>query len=302
MISPCQKLHVDCGHKCSGVGGELDCPPCLKCLGTTADLCSICFTSELGAEPVARLGCGHLFHAECVQNLMKHKWSTLRINFDFLSCPTCKKPISSLRNVPQLKEPLRKLFELKSEIVQKAQKVKLKTDLDMAPVSQTQGRYYGREVDYLLAKCAFYECWQCKKPFYGGLIDCERELRLETTTTKEDLLCKGCVSKKIDAGSCYCQKHGHKHITWKCCFCCSEALFRCGMTYFCDPCHSRGGVINDCGGVDCPLGVTHPPASREPLKAMFPLGCSLCRKAKALGTSEIKEIDFAKKVAKPNDH
>ena len=38
-----------------------------------------------------------------------------------------------------------------------------------------------------------------------------------------------------------------------------------------------GAKLEDCGGVDCPLGVPHPPASHNAMKAMYPLGCSLCR-------------------------
>ena len=158
----------------------------------------------------------------------------------------------------------------------------------MAPVGKFQGRFFGQVEAYLLAKCAFYSCSKCAKPFYGGLIDCERELRLEMTTKKEDLLCKGCVAKTIDVGNCVCKEHGHKFITWKCCFCCKEALFRCGMTYFCDDCHRDGGKGGkDCDGINCPLGVPHPPASKDPLKAMYPLGCSLCRKVKVLGNCDI---------------
>lgn len=60
--------------------------------------------------------------------------------------------------------------------------------------------------------------------------------------------------------------------------CCSEALYKCGTSYFCEECHDDGdGELYDCGGVDCPLGVPHPPASHNALKAMYPLGCSLCR-------------------------
>lgn len=39
------------------------------------------------------------------------------------------------------------------------------------------------------AKAAFYECADCKKPFFGGTIDCARELALETKTKQKDLKC-----------------------------------------------------------------------------------------------------------------
>ena len=54
------------------------------------ELCGICFTCELGEEACVRLGCGHVFHANCVRLLLGHKWTTLRISFGYLDCPACK--------------------------------------------------------------------------------------------------------------------------------------------------------------------------------------------------------------------
>ena len=98
------------------------------------------------------------------------------------------------------------------------------------------------------------------------------------TTKKEDLICKACAVKEIGGGQYNCPIHGHKYITWKCHKCCREALYLCGTAYFCEYHHDQVGEPSyDCGGVDCPLGVKHPPISDNPKKNMFPLGCSLCR-------------------------
>jgi len=80
-------------------------------------------------------------------------------------------------------------------------------------------------------------------------------------------------------------------------FCCSVALFHCfGTTYFCNACHDEYCrppynvvKLKDCGGVNCPLGVPHPPANSDPSKSTFPLGCGLCR-SKRLGN--MKESGF----------
>ena len=58
------------------------------------ELCGICFTCELGEEACVRLGCGHVFHANCVDMLIGHKYTTLRISFGYLDCPACKQEIS----------------------------------------------------------------------------------------------------------------------------------------------------------------------------------------------------------------
>ena len=39
-------------------------------------------------------------------------------------------------------------------------------------------------------------------------------------------------------------------------------------------------VIEDCFGIDCPLGVIHPRASKNVKESAFPLGCGLCEKSK----------------------
>ena len=91
-----------CGHNCNGVADERKCLPCLEsgCASKhykgdiDADqLCGICYTSELGAEACSKLGCGHVFHTGCVVNLLKHRWTTAKINFAFMSCPQCNTEI-----------------------------------------------------------------------------------------------------------------------------------------------------------------------------------------------------------------
>ena len=57
------------------------------------ELCAICYTSELASETSVTLSCGHEFHLECVKQLLSHKWSTLRISFAFMQCPSCKQEI-----------------------------------------------------------------------------------------------------------------------------------------------------------------------------------------------------------------
>ena len=72
---------------------------------------------------------------------------------------------------------------------------------------------------------------------------------------KEDLRCQPCLLVDFGVGSDVCDTHGKSDIDWKCCYCCSVALFNCGGNmYFCDPCHAeycnRGGIVDikDCGG------------------------------------------------------
>ena len=35
--------------------------------------------------------------------------------------------------------------------------------------------YFNKKEAYALFRCAFYQCFKCKDPFFGGLNDCENE-------------------------------------------------------------------------------------------------------------------------------
>jgi len=70
------------------------------------NLDGICFTTELGEEPCVRLTCGHVFHANCVLMMLKHKWSTTKISFGYLDCPSCKQEIMIDYRVPILTDKL----------------------------------------------------------------------------------------------------------------------------------------------------------------------------------------------------
>ena len=172
-----------------------------------------------------------------------------------------------------------------------AMKISQKPELvDLDPVSDPQSEWYNKPQEFVMAKCAFYQCFQCSKPFYGGQIDCGRDMNTAETMSKEDLICKECNIKQIGGGVATCPIHGSEYIAWKCYMCCREALYLCsGTMYLCEY-HHRGDVwynpktkVQDCGGKNCPLGVNHPPASKDPMKSNYPLGCSLCRKTEKLG-------------------
>ena len=187
---PFCNIPKDCGCKCAGVKDEEECLPCLKpqCvnggdgaaasasnLPTHDELCSICYTCELREEPSVQLTCGHVFHANCVIELLKHKWTTLRITFAFMNCPACKSPIEA-NHVYEIAEEIEKLTVLRSELQVKAMKIMRSQHLDKDPRLTTPGDYYcGKPMQFAEAKVSFYMCALCDKPYFGGLIDCERE-------------------------------------------------------------------------------------------------------------------------------
>ena len=161
----CRKAK-ECGHKCLGVKGEEQCLPCLdaacvqssgvEMLPTQDELCGICYTCELNEEPSVQLGCGHVFHANCVLELLKHKWTTLRITFAFMNCPSCKQPIEA-EHVAEIDIEIEKLMVLRSDIQVKAMKIVKKEKLDRDPRLKTPGdHFFGNVMAFAEAKVSFY--------------------------------------------------------------------------------------------------------------------------------------------------
>ena len=57
-------------------------PPCMEVIGID---CSICL-DDVGTKHACNLGCGHLFHTECI-----NEWKNIND-----SCPMCKRSIKIL--------------------------------------------------------------------------------------------------------------------------------------------------------------------------------------------------------------
>lgn len=180
--------------------------------------------------------------------------------------------------------------------------------LDERVTTNVDDFYYGKPQEYANHRCSFYLCHGCKKPYFGGLIDCEQEMAAaeQRETKKEDLLCQECLLKELGLGVRKCKEHGIDSIDWKCMYCCSIALYCCwGTNYFCRPCHDilnrvypKSPPAKDCNGVNCPLGIPHPPAATtldHKQGGAFPLGCSICRTEKydELKKSSVKQVTLS---------
>lgn len=264
-------------------------PPCVMANAAENELGGICFTSELGEEPCVRLTCGHVFHANCLYMMLSHRWTTLRITFSYLDCPSCKQEIMIDYRVPILTAKLIEQFKLKALVLELSLQMAKEEGLDKSGRVVTEGDiYFGKLAEFAMHNCTFFECYGCNEPYYGGMQDCMQAMQAENSLKKEQLLCRVCLVKELGLGKQMCDKHGNEFVDWKCMYCCSIALFICtgGTGNYCTPCHNdaMAGKLNpktECtGGKDCPLGVPkHPKAGRD-AKARFALGCSLCRSEK----------------------
>ena len=171
------------------------------------------------------------------------------------------------------------ILEIRHKVKLLAYKAFGSEKISQKPVFDRHSVWYKKKDEYLEAKAAFFQCRMCAKPYFGGEASKKRDIELHKKTKPQELICTSCNEKALGGGEFSCPKHGHFFIRWKCIFCCSFAQFKSGNTYLCKEHAFNDGnnVPRDCGGVRCPLGVPHPPASANPLKSMYPLGCKLCK-------------------------
>eukprot|EP00494_Astrolonche_serrata_P028664 UN28931 len=244
------------------------------------DYCNICWVEGLSQAPIVRLECNHYFHYRCVEKKIDKKWPAARITFKFMDCPLCNKVMchQALRRLmaPSLK--------LKSTIeTQALDRLKVEGLNKDKRISQKGGKYFNNPALFALDRLAFYECFKCQKPYFGGMRKCE-EAGMEQSAKfkKEHLVCGSCASGPNSAS---CKLHGKTYITYKCKFCCAVANWFCwGNTHFCTDCHKKqekGDYLNrkpisalpKCPGPEkCPLKIKHPANGT----AEFSLGCVVC--------------------------
>ena len=300
----CQK-RLPCGHLCCGIRGEKVCLPCLEpdCEAhIEAEMkedrdtyCNICYTDTLAAQPTILLdSCGHAFHYQCVRRMLELRYNGPRITFGFRGCPLCKK-VMRHSGLKELNDPLDKLHEaVKAKGLMRLKYEKLDQHTDIV---NPMGRFYNDPAGFALNKYAYYMCYKCSNPYYGGEAACAAAVGAKNFDPSE-LLCPSCSPIRVED----CPKHGKDFIEFKCRYCCTIAVWFCfGTTHFCEPCHNNNGRLTSAKKEDlvpcpckpksgdryampeklpdidgkpqeCPLGLKHPPHGEE-----YCLGCGLCR-------------------------
>ena len=107
-------------------------------------------------------------------------------------------------------DELTKLRELKTKIEKLAMEVAEGQGLPNSERLTTPGDpYEGKMLELALHSCTFYECFDCKKPYFGGMADCQQQLANDESTNKEDYRCSECQIKRYAGrGMGNCSTHG----------------------------------------------------------------------------------------------
>mmetsp|Transcript_23513 Transcript_23513/g.41672 ORF Transcript_23513/g.41672 Transcript_23513/m.41672 type:complete len:608 (-) Transcript_23513:48-1871(-) len=278
---------LECGHNCYGTRGETRCGGCLDVACATGetekDFCAICYTEGLGSAPSVWLTCGHILHYHCLTQALSKRWVGPRITFKFAKCPSCNEWIDAPHN-PVVTMQMRVILELYQDIREKALK-----RLDFEGMSNdvrlkdpNDRNYFNQPERYAFDSLSYYECFKCKRPYFGGKKNCE-DNRDRADYNPEELVCPGCAAVGVEGTNC--PTHGTDYIEFKCKFCCSIAAWFCwGNTHFCEGCHTKqnsGDYLNrkaksdlpKCPGPqNCPLKMRHVANGEE-----MALGCAICR-------------------------
>ena len=234
---------LSCGHYSLGIRDEPQQAPCLfkgckardpDIEATVDDDCCICYTDKLGQGPIIALKCNHVFHYACLKRILEGKWKTPFISFEFKQCPLCKQDMKS----PNLKDLLDPLDKLQMDLKERALK-RLKYEQRLNDKAlQKGGDWYGNEVGYAEHTYAFFMCYECKKPYFGGAKECKAQDDDSNNVDPKDLICNEC--QHIDSVD-ECKKHGPEYLAYKCRYCCTMGVFHCwGKVHFCRSCHQPG--------------------------------------------------------------
>ena len=275
-LKACEKI-LQCGHRCGGIK-EDDIHRCTYqgCDGTAKnDRCLYCLENLLKGPCVYSAACEHSYHETCLKNCLGKKFSTKRMNFNYLKCPNCRKEID-IRERCQQKELLDENFQKKQEFEKLVQE-RFKNDDGMKNnlLKEKDSKFYKNPQEQANSIYAVYICFKCKGPFIGGMINCENEADLERPNGGEafngkDYICQKCSGQDVDN----CSLHGDKYKNYKCKYCCNVAVWFCfGTTHFCDNCHSNNRQKKKCPGPGkCPINN----GNHQPGKSGHYSWCALC--------------------------
>ena len=181
LAASCRK-RLPCGHRCVGCSDERECMPCVfgcqpECGINAHDKCRICSAEDLCEGPCVLLECGHTFHYLCIKEKLKYRWELQgpRISFAFMSCPLCRQPMKSpaiaslIDPLLKMKDTVEKMVLLRLEYENLANHASLKKG----------GEFYQDKIGFGMNTFAYYECFKCNRPYYGGRHECADDLEAE---------------------------------------------------------------------------------------------------------------------------
>jgi E3 ubiquitin-protein ligase MYCBP2 len=242
------------------------------------DYCTICYTEAIKSAPAVRLRCGDTFHRHCLETRITTGSAGMRLSFAHLNCAQCNQMASDPALATVLQNPIKLLREIETASLARLKLEKMEDDPRLTTVGD---HYYKKPLEYAMKVFAFYNCFKCKRPYFGGRRACDA---VADEKDPKEFVCMDCSDFDFNAAGCSNVAHREYH-TFKCRFCCNVAVWFCfGTTHFCDACHKRPVQVQrrirsktqQCkGDASCMVKRPHGPNGPE-VECEFNMGCSMC--------------------------
>merc|ERR1719401_363241 len=129
--------------------------------------CGIC--ADGLEEGLLRLGCGHVFCEECIENQLRARWPGSQMTFNYLNCAFCRAPMKHTWLETQLTVHL--------ELQERAMKVAVQKFRDDGLVNEMEAKLHRlatqSEISSQAVKeMAVFQCCDCQEPYCAGRMDC----------------------------------------------------------------------------------------------------------------------------------
>lgn len=273
------------GHYCRGIRREPEWLPWLapECVVEDEDLTLgvdansnwvICLDRVLGQQPCIRLTCKHIFHVVWLINKVEAKWAGPRVTFGYRTCPSWKTPIDEVHH-QKLNRLLQEAKDLEVKVRAKARERGQAEGLDKDErLKNPSDDYFEKFEEYAMDRLAFYQCYKCTRPYFGGLKECGDNLEENGQFDKKELICGAC-SQGDFKGKQNWDVHGADYIEWKCRYWWNYSQWFCfGTTHFCNRCHSNltKNIFKCPGKPECQIEMDHPDDGSE-----FAMGWGMCK-------------------------
>lgn len=217
----------------------------------------------------------------CLDAQLTAQWPGLRMTFGYLRCGVCRAPLAHASISCRLKEH----WEMRRQVLAVSLE-RYRRDGLLAELEATLGGAATQQEEEAHAEeqMLVYSCRDCRKPYCAGLASCGDAL--EQTEKNERTRCPDCEWRSAEATDRRCTVHGPSFAIYKCDLCCSLAVWECGQSHYCEPCHSGSmETIQPCPGLHCcPLGILHPPNNNSGTAFVF--GCTAC-----CGCKDMNEVE-----------
>ena len=100
-------------------------------------------------------------------------WPSPRITWGFLNCSACKTQIQVQADHRELHTEITKLLQMKAKMYTMSIERAKYEAIDKSPrLTDPNDDFYNDLQAWALFKLAYYQCFKCQIPYFGGMKDC----------------------------------------------------------------------------------------------------------------------------------